>query len=361
MSILDRDQHPARFAVATSVFSGLCVALVVASFKTDLLNGTVPSWTVVVLAATALVSVGLAWVQPWRRGIRRSFLLVSAFSQHHWIGEVVHNIHRALYRRGRDVVLKIPDRDYVGACVVHHLRHIQARPSEYAGGFVIPAEVNLIRSDLVDFCREVRQPVVFMDVEPFDDERDYPENAAFVGYDPRGIGEVAANWVVDHLTIADRPDPVVLVIGDREQCRRQQRFVEVLKARIPRARVVVDEDGQAARLRAGAIARRHLDQLRIAGQQASVIFCTNDEMALGVVDALLTTGSADAAKIPVVGVNGSPEARALIDTGNSPFRATVVQDPYRAAEIAVDLLEKMLGGDKVTKRHSLRPEIYTGD
>lgn len=116
-----------------------------------------------------------------------------------------------------------------------------------------------------------------------------------------------------------------------------------------------------ARIRASVVARRYLEQFRIAGQTLRVIFCTNDEIALGATDVLLADGSATASKVAVVGVDGTPEARALIDTGHSPLRATVVQDSYRIAEIATNLLEKMLNGENFAKRNHLRPELYTGD
>jgi ribose transport system substrate-binding protein len=151
------------------------------------------------------------------------------------------------------------------------------------------------------------------------------------------------------------------VIGSREQSARQRRFVELLNVRVPGARITVDDDGDFARIRASIVARRYLEQFRIAGQTLSVIFCTNDEMALGATDILLADGSLTASKVVVVGVDGTPEARALIDTGHSPLCATVAQDSYRISEIATNLLEKMLNGEKVARRNHLRPELYTGD
>lgn len=362
MTGLERDRHPARFAVVTSVVSGLCVALVIAGVKAGLVTGgTVPAWSLVGVTGVAITLSGLAWIRPWRRRPGRAFLLISAFSQKHWVAELIQNTHRALDRRGIDVVLKIPDRDYVAACQVHHLRRIQAQRADYAGGFIVPVEVDRIRNDLVYFCREVRQPIVFMDVVPFSDEGAYPDNTAFVGYDAAEIGEVAADWVITYLGAAADPNPTVLVIGSREQSGRQRRFVELLNVRAPGVRVIVDDEGEFERIRASVVARRHVEQLRIAGQKLSVIFCTNDEMALGATDVLLSNGEALAGKVAVVGVDGTPEARALIDTGHSPLRATVVQDSYRIAEIATNLMEKMLSGERVTRRNHLRPEVYTGD
>jgi hypothetical protein len=38
---------------------------------------------------------------------------------------------------------------------------------------------------LIAFCRKLRLPVVFTDIEPFDRADDYPENTAYIGYDGR--------------------------------------------------------------------------------------------------------------------------------------------------------------------------------
>ncbi len=60
----------------------------------------------------------------------------------------------------------------------------------------------------------------------------------------------------------------------------------------------------------------------------------------------------------VIGVDGIVEARALIDSGQSPLRATVVQDTDRLTGNVVDLLLKMRRGEKVKKRTILPGEIY---
>lgn len=110
------------------------------------------------------------------------------------------------------------------------------------------------------------------------------------------------------------------------------------------------------RSRAYDTVRAHIRQLA-PGQRLDAIFCTNDEMALGAVDALLSPSPATEATL-VVGVDGVQEAKALIDTAQSPLRATVVQDSHRLACAAVDLLEKMQRNRPVPKRTILSCEIY---
>jgi ribose transport system substrate-binding protein len=363
MGFLDRDKHPMRFAVTCSVVGGLTfsaiLALISTVTRTGLLTSSVPLWSLVVLACT-LVFLAFAKVARKRKTARRTFLIIPAFSQKHWVADLIQNVHRSLDRRATDIVLKIPDKDYSGVGQMHHLRRILADSDQYDGGFVVAAELDVIRHDLVKFCTKLGKPVVMMDVEPFDDERDYPDSTAFVGYDSAGIGERAAGWVVDYLVTNNQSEPTVLVVGSRSQTARQKRFIEALSANAPDVRLILDEDGDFARMRGSTVVRRYLQRLRLEGRKLTVIFCTNDELALGAVDALYSDGPESADKIAVVGVDGTPEATALIDTGHSPLRATVVQDSYRISELAADLFERLLKGESVPRRTLLTAQLYAG-
>jgi ribose transport system substrate-binding protein len=358
MGFLERDDHPVRFAVTTSVISGLTVTIVVGVVGSVTQKGLftleVPLWSLIATTVTVMC-LAMVVLARQRKTPRQAFLVVHAFSETHWISELTHNTHRALDRCGRDMVLKIPDKDFSEAGQTHHLRGIISRRDQYIGGLVVPLEFEQNRHDLKAFCADLSKPVVMMDIEPFDDELNYPANTSFVGYDAALIGECAADWVVDELATMGETTPVVMVIGAGGQRGRQQRFVEVIKTKVPRSRVVLDNDGSFARMRARRIVGRRLRELRTEGCVPTIIFCTNDEMALGAVDALLTEG---VTTTTVVGVDGTPEAKALIDNGQSPLRATVVQDAYRVSEIAVDILERMLRGDRVRVRTLLTGEIY---
>jgi ABC-type sugar transport system substrate-binding protein len=83
-------------------------------------------------------------------------------------------------------------------------------------------------------------------------------------------------------------------------------------------------------------------------------------MALGAADALLFAGIPWADTV-VAGVDGTPDARALIAACPGPLRATVVQDSYKVAEAAVRLLERMFGDESVPIRTSVPVEILARD
>jgi ribose transport system substrate-binding protein len=125
---------------------------------------------------------------------------------------------------------------------------------------------------------------------------------------------------------------------------------------LPKVSITVDDSCEFIRSRACRAVLAHVRDLD-PGDCLDAIFCTNDEMALGAVDALSPTLPATRSTV-VVGIDGVAEATALIDTANSPFRATVVQDTHQLAICVVDILEKLHRGGPVAVRHILEAEIY---
>ncbi|MGM1059885.1 sugar ABC transporter substrate-binding protein [Saccharothrix sp. Mg75] len=291
-----------------------------------------------------------------RRGRRprRAFLITSAFDQKYWVAEFVQRLHGVLDRGGIDLVLKVPDRDYDSAAQAHHLRRVLARRQDYLGGFVAATEVHRLQPDLVAFCAELARPVVFMDIEPFDENR-YPRGSAFVGYLSSDIGALAGRWLVGWLERSGRPAHV-LVVASREHRARQVWCAQVLRAGLAGVSIEVNDRCAFQRVRAFDAVRAHVRELD--GRTAlDAVFCTNDEMALGAVDALRATPSPSTGGTVVVGVDGIAEARTLVDRGTSPLRATVVQDSHRLAQSAVHALVKLHEGREQVTRTILHPEV----
>jgi ABC-type sugar transport system substrate-binding protein len=336
------------------VVSGLIVAGVLKAVNSGIANGVVILWF-----ALATVGAGaVAWVTGIllrrRKRSTRAFLMTSAFSNKYYLADFVQRVNMALDRNDIELVLKVPDRDYDAGEQSHNLDRLAARHREYLGGIVIASEMNRLREDLVAFCRNTRLPVVFTDLEPFDRPEDYPANTAFVGYDTGELGELAGQWLVRHLRDVD--DPHVLIIASEDHKARQQRCEQALRAARSDVRITVKDRCAFSRTRAYDAVRAHVRDLD-AGEHLDAVFCTSDEMALGTVDALTPTSSATRTTA-VIGIDGILEAKALIDSGQSPLRATVVQDAHRLANSVVDVLLKMHQGRTVRRPEALVAEVY---
>jgi ABC-type sugar transport system substrate-binding protein len=364
---LDKDAHPVRFALVTSVGNSLVVTAVLAGLgqllKSRLFAYRIPLWLVLFLGTACLsVMCVTSRLRQKDRGIRPNnqvFFILCAFNEKRWVAGFVQDVHNSLDRRGLDLVLKVPERDYVHFGQARHLQNLSERLGKYVGGIISPAEPELLRPDLTAFCVSAGYPVIFVDIDPFETAEDYPAGTAFVGYVPEVVGRCAADYVAEHAKRSHISGPRVLVIGSKLHTGRQVEFASRLKSRFQDAEIIIDDDAGFNRTRAREIVRENLRSK--APAVPHYIFCTNDEMALGAVDALGTAGVGNDGSVVVVGVDGTPEARALIDAQQTPLRATVVQDSCRMAEIATDLLDRAIRGKPIERYNCLSPRIYSRD
>ncbi|GHE48066.1 hypothetical protein GCM10017673_57280 [Streptosporangium violaceochromogenes] len=292
-------------------------------------------------------------------GADRAFVVVSAFTQTRWLGDLLDHLSRVLDRHGIDMVVKLSPHDHSGRSQLAHLTALRRRRRSYVGGFIVPAQPEAMESELTAFCRAVHRPVVFMDVRPFPVPKKYPPDTTFVGCDPNEIGAKAARWVAKEMTGRGVESPSVLVLGGDSQAGRQTMFAERLKELLPSAETEVNLLGLFSRERTREIVGHHLRRLRPGGR-VNAIFCTNDEMALGTVDAVQEHEAAGGRldDLVIIGVDGIAEAIAVINVDATPFRATIQQDPRRIAEVAVDALLKMRSGERVPQEIFIPASVY---
>jgi ribose transport system substrate-binding protein len=355
MTWLDREQTPVLFTVVTSVVSGLTVAIILNVFRDNVTESATLMWFALTAGGiAAVIWIGSRVFSRARKRSPRAFLVTSAFSQKYYMAALVQRLHSALDRNGIDLVLKVPDRDYDASDMSHHLSRILRSRRDYIGGIIVAADVDRLRDDLIMFCQKLRLPVVFADMEAFDKPSEYPDRTAFVGYDTGQLGELAGQWLVGRLRVKKRPR--ILIIASREHSARQQRCEQALRAGLRDPVITIIDSCEFSRSRAYTAVRSYIRQLR-SRQYLDAIVCTNDEMALGAVEALSSPAPGTQATV-VVGIDGVLEAKALIDTADCPLQATVVQDTHRLAVSVVEALEKIRRGGRVPKRTFLPAEVY---
>lgn len=83
------------------------------------------------------------------------------------------------------------------------------------------------------------------------------------------------------------------------------------------------------------------------------VFATFDGVGVAAAQAIREAGLQD--QISVVGIDGDPQAYEEMSKPNSPFKATVAQDPDTMARTAVRMLFKLLNGEKLPRRHEYIP------
>lgn len=352
---------PARVGMAALISACGTAALVgvVLIVRSEFLVHAVPAWTVPVTATLAAIPL-LSQRTRRRRGAHLAFLVTSAFNEKHWVAGLVQRLHRSLDRKGVDLVLKVPDREHDAAAQAHDLRRILTTRTGYLGGIISPTELKRLRPHLVEFCTELALPVVFTDMDPFDEESEYPANTAFVGYLSSDLGTEAGRWLVEQLRRRGVQRPHVLILASHEHTDRQNYCAERLRAGLDAVSVTIDDTCDFSRSRAYNVVQAHIRSASALPARLDAVFCTSDDMALGVVDALRENASLNTTDTIVIGVDGIPETLNMIATGAGPLRATVVQDSHRLAESAVEVLQRMVDGRTTRKRTILKPRVYEG-
>jgi D-allose transport system substrate-binding protein len=164
--------------------------------------------------------------------------------------------------------------------------------------------------------------------------------AFHIGSDNEAAGAKAADYIASVLA-KDAKGPILVIEGIAGSITGQNRargFASELKKATPGLTILASLPGDWDRQKAADIAN---DTLRRVPNLVA-IFCANDSMALGAVEAAREAGKD---KLLVVGVDGSSDAVKSILAGR--LNASVAQLPYLIGEQAVATTKKLLAGEKV--------------
>lgn len=161
----------------------------------------------------------------------------------------------------------------------------------------------------------------------------------FVGPKADQNGELAAEWIADKLGGKGK---VAIVIGMPKAFAARQRtegFEKWMSNNAPDIQIIAkqnaDWDRNKARELAGTWIKNNPD--------LNAIFCNNDGMALGVVEAVKSSGK----DILIVGVDGIGEAYESIRNGG--LSATIDSFPRFKSQIALECIIRIMGGQEIPR------------
>ena len=217
--------------------------------------------------------------------------------------------------------------------------------------------INLVQAssepDVTNICNEAGIPVVYINREP-DAEReqawvDDGIKATYVGADARQSGTYQGEEIAELENKGDADgDGVVryiMVQGDPENVDAQYRTEFSVKA-LTDAGVEVEElllqRGDWDQAKGQQITQDALTQF---GDKIEVVFCNNDAMALGALQAIEAAGRKVNEDIYLVGVDALTEVVQNITDGK--MTGTVFNDYMGQAKTAADMAVKFLDGESV--------------
>jgi len=205
-------------------------------------------------------------------------------------------------------------------------------------------------------ANEMKIPVADLDgnLDPEITKKAGVEVAFHIGSDNEAAGAKGADWLVSVLG-KDAKGPVLVIEGLSGNITGQKRargFAAELKKAAPGLAIVAslpgDWDGQKAANITNDTLQRNPDLV--------AIFCANDGMALGAVEAARAAGKD---KLIVIGVDGNSAAVKSILAGR--LNASVAQLPYLVGKQSVETMKKALAGEKVDEFTFVPTLVLTKD
>ena len=217
--------------------------------------------------------------------------------------------------------------------------------------------LNLVQSSsapqVTDMCNEAGIPVVYNNRQPDETESDRWASdglkATYIGADARQSGTFQGEEILETENKGDINGDgkvsYIMVQGDPENIDAQYRTEYSIKA-LTDAGVEVDElllqRGDWDQAKGQQIVQDALTQY---GDDVEVVFCNNDAMALGALQAIQAAGRTVGKDIYLVGVDALTDAVQNIVDGN--FTGTVFNDYFSQAQGAANLAVKFLKGEEV--------------
>lgn len=193
-------------------------------------------------------------------------------------------------------------------------------------------------------ANEMKIPVADLDnnLDPAITKKAGVDVAFHIGSDNEAAGAKGADYLVSVLG-KDAKGPVLVIEGLSGNITGEKRahgFAEELKKAAPGLKIVASLPGDWDSLKAANITNDTLQRT----PNLVAIFCANDDMALGAVEAVRSAGKD---KLIVIGVDGNVNAVKSIKAGR--LNASVAQLPYLVGMEAVEDMKKLLDGGKVAE------------
>ena len=190
-------------------------------------------------------------------------------------------------------------------------------------------------------------PVVLIDTDaPF------AKKVSYIGTDNRRGGQLAAKCLVDRLAGKGEVALISGVPGNESQDARAQGFIDAV-ALVPGMKLVAQQPANSER----SLGLTVMENILTAHPDVKGVFATNDQMALGAMEALDARDLRG--KVAIVGFDATKEAvQATVD---GKLAGSVAQNPRAMGQKGVEAALAALDGRPVEKRIDTGTELVTKD
>jgi inositol transport system substrate-binding protein len=225
---------------------------------------------------------------------------------------------------------------------------VEAAMAGGAGGIILaPTNVNAL-APAVESVLKAAIPIVTLDRRVDNTSIRVPH----VGADNVGGGRIMAQWVIEHF-----PNGAHIVLisgqpGSSSAIDRTQGIQAAFKSAGSQYKIVAEQSANWQREQGLTVTQNILTSL--GTQVPEVVLCEDDDMALGALEALRSSGISG---VNVLGFNATPEALARVRDGQ--LAATVEQSPARQARAALQQLVAKIRLHTPISGASITPVLIT--
>ena len=213
----------------------------------------------------------------------------------------------------------------------------------------------LAAATIIDKAKAMNTPVIFFDREPMPDDLNSWDKVYYVGKRSADPGILQGQIIVDYWKSNPAADKnsdgkiqYIMIKGEPGHMDAELRTQFSIIA-VTNAGLVVDKLAEETALWDRAEAFEKMKAFLVAyGDKIEVVFCNNDDMALGAIDALKSYGYFTGKKhIAVVGVGATAPALQAVEEGS--LLGTVVVDAKNQGKAIFDLAYTLASGKKATQ------------
>jgi len=289
------------------------------------------SWIVLIFIGLILVLILFIRNKP-----KLVFLLLSQSPDRQFVGAIVNDFILELEARNYEVILMLPT-NFLSVESQHKwLDKILKNKFFIQGGFIIPHGDQKREKYFLEFLDKLGKPVVLFDAPPPFDIKKLNKQNIFVGFDNKVGGELAAQAMIEEFKKKQISNYKVLVISGEIVKERQTAFLDYYSKFDSQVRVKLIEEGEFTRASGYKLFKQVLTDNGQNYKEYQGIYCTNDEMALGVLELMNEIQKFPQKDIILIGYDATHESASLINSNSSVFKNSVNQDSKKLAELCVE-------------------------
>ncbi len=206
---------------------------------------------------------------------------------------------------------------------------------------------------IVKQVKDAGIPTVFINREPTTEIMQLWDKIAYVGCDAAQSGTFQGELILDTANKGDiNGDGVVsyiMIQGDPENIDAQLRTEYSVKALADAGMQVKELDLQRGDWDQNKGQEICQNDLTKYGAEVEVVFCNNDAMALGALQAIEAANRVVGQDIYLVGVDALSDALTQVKAGK--MTGTVLNDAASQAAKAIEVMEMLLNGETVEKQY----------